>query len=84
MSTTVWMGTLMPTPSVSVPQMTGSRPLLRKLFHQQAVARQHARHGARPRRTPSRRLSVLPNAVENRAPFMASLMASRCSLVATP
>ena len=25
-STTVWMGTLMPTPSVSVPQMTGSSP----------------------------------------------------------
>ena len=25
-STTVWMGTLMPTPSVSVPQMTGRSP----------------------------------------------------------
>ena len=25
-SSTVWMGTLMPTPSVSVPQITGSRP----------------------------------------------------------
>ena len=32
----------------------------------------------------SRRFKILPNAVVKRVPFDASLMASRCSLLATP
>ena len=41
LKSTVRIGTLMPTPSVSVPQMTVSRPGLRERLHQPPVARQH-------------------------------------------
>ena len=40
-NSTVRIGTLMPTPRVSVPQMTVQQPGLGELLHQPAVARQH-------------------------------------------
>ena len=42
-NSTVRIGTLMPTPRVSVPQMTGQQPGLGELLDQAAVLRQHPR-----------------------------------------
>ena len=45
-NSTVRIGTLTPTPSVSVPQITLSKPFLRELLDQHAVLRQQVRRGA--------------------------------------
>jgi hypothetical protein len=74
---TVRIGTLMPTPSVSVPQMTRAAAL-RERLDEAPISRQHARvvH-ADPARTS--RDSVLPNPVVKRNAPIASAISSRCA-----
>ena len=76
------MGTLMPTPSVSVPQTTGSRPF--------CVSRSTTRRylGSIPAwctPTPCRssRFSVRPKPGPNRKPAISSAIRSRCSRLAS-
>ena len=76
------IGTLMPTPSVSVPQMTRSRPRCA------SVSTSRRYRGSMPAwctPMPARtsRERVLPNAVLNRNPPIASAISSRCSRVTT-
>ena len=80
--TTVRMGTLMPTPRVSVPHTTGSRPF----WVSRSTTRRYL--GSIPAwctPTPwrSSRERVLPNPGPNRKPPSSAAMASRCSRLAS-
>ena len=80
-SSTVRMGTLMPTPSVSVPQTTGSRP---RCVRRSTTRRYLGSIPAWCTPTPCRssRLRVRPKPGPNRKPAISSAIRSRCSRLA--
>ncbi len=81
-NTTVRIGTLMPTPSVSVPQITFSRPACaRRSTRRRYLGSMPAWCTPMPWRT--NRDSVLPKPAANRKPPMASAMASFSARVQT-
>ena len=77
------MGTLIPMPNVSVPQMTGRSP---SWARRSTVRRYRGSMPAWCTPTPMsrRRLRVFPNAVVKRPSESSALMASRCSFDEMP